>query len=140
MERREWAKTLKKQQRDEMKACIEEAIHNMRENKVTITKTSLAEELGVTRQALNAEYIKEYLQNFAEFNPALEIAAPSHEIEALKNEVAAMQSKIKDLSAKNKQLKSDLVLAKQQLKESKDQYEHLLGEYQVRVGDKVVYF
>ena len=139
MERREWAKALKKQQRADMVARIKEAILDMRANKVTITKTSLAEELGVTRQALNAEYIKEYLQNFVEFNPALEIAAPSQEIECLKNEVAAMQAKIKDLREKNKQLKSDLVLVKQQLEDSKEQYEYLLGEYQVRVGEKITH-
>ncbi len=140
MERREWAKTLKKQQRDETKKRIKEAIFDMRANKITITKTSLAEELGLTRQALNAEYIKEYLQNFVEFNPALENVSPSREIESLKNEVDALQFKIKDLSTKNKNLKRDLALTNQQLKDAQKQYEYLLGQYQVEVGNKIIHF
>ena len=80
MERREWAKTLKKQQRNDTKARIKEAILDMRANKVTITKTSLAEELGLSRQAMNADYIKEFLQSFVEFNPDLENVAPSQEM------------------------------------------------------------
>lgn len=140
MERREWAKTLKKQQRNDTKARIKEAILDMRANKVTITKTSLAEELGLSRQAMNADYIKEYLQSFVEFNPDLENVAPSQEIEYLKNEAAALRAKIKDLTAKNKQLKNDLALTKQQLNDTEKQYEYLLGQYQVEVGDKIIHF
>ena len=140
MERREWAKTLKKQQRNDTKARIKEAILDMRANKVTITKTSLAEELGLSRQAMNADYIKEFLQSFMEFNPDLENVAPSQEIEYLKNEAAALRAKIKDLTAKNKQLKNDLALTKQQLKDTEKQYEYLLGQYQVEVGDKIIHF
>ncbi|MBP3210368.1 MAG: hypothetical protein J6M64_10775 [Oscillospiraceae bacterium] len=140
MERREWAKTLKKQQRNDTKARIKEAILDMRANKVTITKTSLAEELGLSRQAMNADYIKEFLQSFVEFNPDLENVAPSQEIEYLKNEAAALRAKIKDLTAKNKQLKNDLALTKQQLNDTEKQYEYLLGQYQVEVGDKIIHF
>ena len=140
MERREWAKTLKKQQRNDTKARIKEAILDMRANKVTITKTSLAEELGLSRQAMNADYIKEFLQSFMEFNPDLENVAPSQEIEYLKNEAAALRAKIKDLTAKNKQLKNDLALTKQQLNDTEKQYEYLLGQYQVEVGDKIIHF
>ena len=140
MERREWAKTLKKQQRNDTKARIKEAILDMRANKVTITKTSLAEELGLSRQAMNADYIKEFLQSFVEFNPDLENVAPSQEIEYLKNEAAALRAKIKDLTAKNKQLKNDLALTKQQLNGIEKQYEYLLGQYQVEVGDKIIHF
>ena len=140
MERREWAKTLKKQQRNDTKARIKEAILDMRANKVTITKTSLAEELGLSRQAMNADYIKEFLQSFVEFNPDLENVVPSQEIEYLKNEAAALRAKIKDLTAKNKQLKNDLALTKQQLNDTEKQYEYLLGQYQVEVGDKIIHF
>ena len=140
MERREWAKTLKKQQRNDTKARIKEAILDMRANKVTITKTSLAEELGLSRQAMNADYIKEFLQSFMEFTPDLENVAPSQEIEYLKNEAAALRAKIKDLTAKNKQLKNDLALTKQQLNDTEKQYEYLLGQYQVEVGDKIIHF
>ena len=140
MERREWAKTLKKQQRNDTKARIKEAILDMRANKVTITKTSLAEELGLSRQAMNADYIKEFLQSFVEFNPDLENVAPSQEIEYLKNEAAALRAKIKYLTAKNKQLKNDLALTKQQLNDTEKQYEYLLGQYQVEVGDKIIHF
>ena len=140
MERREWAKTLKKQQRNDTKARIKEAILDMRTNKVTITKTSLAEELGLSRQAMNADYIKEFLQSFVEFNPDLENVVPSQEIEYLKNEAAALRAKIKDLTAKNKQLKNDLALTKQQLNDTEKQYEYLLGQYQVEVGDKIIHF
>ncbi|MBQ6317565.1 MAG: hypothetical protein IJI13_08570 [Oscillospiraceae bacterium] len=112
----------------------------MRANKVTITKTSLAEELGMSKQAMNADYIKEFLQSFVEFNPNLENVAPSQEIEYLKNEAATLRAKIKDLTAKNKQLKNDLALTKQQLNDIEKQYEYLLGQYQVEVGDKIIHF
>ena len=85
-------------------------------------------------------YIKEFLQNFVEFNPNLENVAPSQEIECLKNEAVAYQAKIKDLTAKNKQLKRDLALTKQQLKDAQKQYEYLLGQYQVEVGNKIIHF
>ena len=140
MERREWAKTHKKQQRDNTKARIKDAILDMHANKVTITKTFLAEELGVSRQAMNADYIKEFLQSFVEFNQNLENAAPSQEIENLKNEAAALRAKIKDLTVKNKQLKNDLALTKQQLNDIEKQYKYLLGQYQVEVGDKNIHF
>ena len=140
MERREWVKTHKKQQRDNTKARIKDAILDMHANKVTITKTFLAEELGVSRQAMNADYIKEFLQSFVEFNQNLENAAPSQEIENLKNEAAALRAKIKDLTAKNKQLKNDLALTKQQLNDIEKQYEYLLGQYPVEVGDKIIHF
>lgn len=89
---------------------------------------------------MNADYIKEFLQSFVEFNPDLENVVPSQEIEYLKNEAAALRAKIKDLTAKNKQLKNDLALTKQQLNDIEKQYEYLLGQYQVEVGDKIIHF
>lgn len=140
MDRHEWAKKLKQQQRDDMRAQIKEAILYMRANRITITKTSLAEEIGVSRQALNSEYVKEYLCNFDEFNPDLQVVVSSHEFDSLKNENSALKAEKKGLKQTIKQLKNELASTKQQLKESNEKYEYLLGRYQVDVGDKIIHF
>lgn len=140
MDRHEWAKKLKQQQRDDMRNQIKEAILYMRANKITITKTSLAEEIGVSRQALNSEYVKEYLCNFAEFNPDSQVVISSQEFDSLKNENSALKAEKKDLKQTIKQLKNELASTKRQLKESSEKYELLLGRYQADVGNKIIHF
>lgn len=93
-----------------MKAQIKEAILYMRANKITITKSSLAEEIGVSRQALNSDYVKEYLCNFLEFNRDLQTEVSSEAFESLKNENAALKSEKRELQEKNRQLKTKLAL------------------------------
>lgn len=79
-------------------------------------ETSLAEELGMTRQALNAEYIKSYLYNYAEFNPDLVVAAPSVRIEERNNEIASLKSANKELALKYKASKFEVKSLRAELK------------------------
>ena len=140
MDRHEWVKKHNQQRRIEMKAQIKEAILYMRANKITITKSSLAEEIGVSRQALNSDYVKEYLCNFLEFNRDLQTEVSSEAFESLKNENAALKSEKRELQGKNRQLKTKLALVEKQLGEANERYEYLLGQYQVDVGNKVIQF
>lgn len=140
MDRREWVKKHNQQRRIEMRAQIKEAILYMRANKITITKSSLAEEIGVSRQALNSDYVKEYLCNFSEFNRDLQTEVSSEAFESLKNENAALKSEKRELQEKNRQLKTKLALVEKQLAEANKRYEYLLGQYQLDVGNKVIQF
>ena len=125
---------------EKMKSRIVEAILYMRENHITITKTSLAEELQTSRQALNAPYLKEYLNSFPEFNPDLQMIVPTREMDILKNDNDVLRAKIKAVTQKNRQLKNELSAAKQEAKEAREKYEYLLGQYQVEVGNKIIHF
>ena len=140
MERREWVNQLNQQRQEKMKSRILEAILYMRENNITITKTSLAEELQTSRQALNAPYLKEYLNSFPEFNPDLQMIVPTQEMDILRNDNDVLRAKIKAVTQKNRQLKNELSAAKQEAKEAREKYEYLLGQYQVEVGNKIIHF
>ena len=107
---------------------------------ITITKTSLAEELPTSRQALNALYLKEYLNSFPEFNPDLQTIVPTREMDILRNDNDVLRAKIKAVTQKNRQLKNELSAAKQEAKVARDKYEYLLGQYQVEVGNKIIHF
>ena len=56
-------KVLKEQQRIEMRKRITAEIGEMRSQKITIAKKSLAEALGITERYLYTPYIREFLLN-----------------------------------------------------------------------------
>ena len=130
----------KAKQREEMRARIASEISEMRSQQITITKTSLAEALGVSRQALNAPYIKEILLNFIEFNPSLKVENPSEALESAENEIAELKARLKATAKENKSFKTEIKLLRLQLNESEDRYQHLLGRYQMDIGNKIIHF
>ena len=141
MRRGESLKKLHKEQRETLVKRIDEAIHDMRANQITINKTTLAEELGITRRALYADYIKIALMRYPEFNPALSEKTETNEnIQSLLNEIASLKAENKKLSEKNRVLRLECKAVKSELKDAKERYEHLLGKYQIEVGAKIVHF
>ena len=111
----------------------------MRVNKTTITLSSLAEELGVSRRSLYADYIQCFLKNYREFNPGVSEEPSSEAVAELKNTISSL-NRLKDANRKNKELKLELSVIKNRLQESEEQYAYLLGRYQEDVGNKIIHF
>ena len=133
-------KAMQEQQRQEMRVRIEEAIQSMRAEKTTITITTLAEELGVSRQSLYAEYIQRFLKNYREFNQSLPDILDIETISELEKNLLAARSELKEEKKKTKALRLEITVLKQQLQDANKQYEYLLGQYQVDVGNKIIHF
>lgn len=133
-------KALQEQQRQEMRTRIDEAIQSMRAERTTITITTLAEELGVSRQSLYAEYIQRFLKTFREFNPSLPEIMPLEAISELEKNLSAARSELKEEKKKTKALQLEIAVLKQRLQDANEQYEYLLGKYQVDVGNKIIHF
>lgn len=133
-------KAMQEQQRQEMRVRIEEAIQSMRAERTTITITTLAEELGVSRQSLYAEYIQRFLKNYREFNQSLPDIPDIETISELEKNLLAARSKLKEEKKKTKALRLEITVLKQQLQDANKQYEYLLGQYQVDVGNKIIHF
>ena len=140
MERPEGLKLFQERQRSEMRTRIDEAIKIMRVNKTTITLSSLAEELGVSRRSLYADYIQCFLKNYREFNPGVSEEPSSEVVAELKNTISSLNNRLKDANRKNKELKLELSVIKNRLQESEEQYAYLLGRYQEDVGNKIIHF
>ncbi len=133
-------KAIQEQQRQETRIRIDEAIQSMRKQKVTITITTLAEELGVSRQSLYAEYIQRFLKNYREFNSSL-FDIPTPEVfSELENNLSESRNGLKAEKKKTKELKLEIAVLKQKLQEAEERYEYLLGQYQKDVGDKIIHF
>lgn len=133
-------KAIQEQQRQEMRVRIEEAIQSMRAERTTITITTLAEELGVSRQSLYAEYIQRFLKNYREFNQSLPDIPDIETISELEKNLLVARSKLKEEKKKTKALRLEITVLKQQLQDANKQYEYLLGQYQVDVGNKIIHF
>ena len=133
-------KAMQEQQRQEMRVRIEEAIQSMRAERTTITITTLAEELGVSRQSLYAEYIQRFLKNYREFNQSLPDIPDIETISELEKNLLVARSKLKEEKKKTKALRLEITVLKQQLQDANKQYEYLLGQYQVDVGNKIIHF
>ena len=127
--------------REKRLAEIKEAIEGMRERHETINYSTLAEEIGVNRRSLYADYIRAYLKtNFKEFNPAWseEVSEKDAIIEAasnyqkVKSQLAAEKTKSKALAAENRALKLKLSTLE-------EEYERLLARYQEEVGQKIIH-
>ena len=127
--------------REKRLAEIKEAIEGMRERHETINYSTLAEELGLTRQALYADYISDYLKiNFKEFNPAWSqevrekeaAIADAAEYKKMKKQLTSEKTRSKTLAAENKSLKLQLAALE-------EEYERLLARYQEEVGQKIIH-
>ncbi len=132
----------KDKQRQDRLAQIDEAILILREAGVKITLASLAEEMGVHVQTMYKPFIREYLQNFPEFNHNLEPVSidPGLELESLKKQFIQLTEKQKGLQKKNVEQKNEIEKLKGRYKELEDKYRHLLGAYQQEVAAKHIAF
>lgn len=126
-------------QREAMYARIDETMQSMREQQITITKKALAEELNVQEKTLYSPYIKEYLLNFVEFNPALqEEKLDKANSETLKQECDLLKLKNRELTVKNKELTAELKKEKDKNVALNQKYELILGKYQAKEGAKII--
>ena len=140
MEQHSGLRRYQEQIKDETRARIDEAIQSMRAERITITVTSLAEETGLSRRTLYADYVQSYLKNFREFNPAISDEPNPERITELENNLKACKDALKKREKDNRELKLENAVLKQRLHEADERYEHLLGQYQVDVGNKIIHF
>jgi len=95
-----------------MLTAIDEAIQNMRDAKVTITKKALAEELGVSERAMYADYISNHLFQYVEFNPNLPKQNSFASSDLIK-ECQKLRLQNREYKVKVKELSSELEKSKQ---------------------------
>lgn len=133
------------QHQQEMRAAmcarIDEAIAHMREEKATITKKALAEELGVQEKTMYSAYVKQHLLTIKEFNPALQEAFDNvPDVEEIEAERNALKLRNRELTARVKELTQVLKEANENRKILEQRYERVFGLYQEAVGSKIVPF
>ena len=126
--------------KDKTRARIDEAIQSMRAERITITITSLAEETGLSRRTLYADYVQSFLKNYREFNPAISKEPAPERVAELENNLKACKDTLKKREKDIRELKLENAVLKQRLHEADERYEHLLGQYQVEVGNKIIHF
>lgn len=121
---------------------IENTLQEMYQKHLPITKQSLADEAGLSRQALYAPYIKAYLA----INPIFNLSV-SEIAESSPPTVEQLQIELEKQKQKNLSLQKELNKTKKLLQESKQSYvelnrEHqkLLGRYQTDIGRKIIHF
>lgn len=140
MDRLSGIKKLQEDHRQEMRIRIDTAILSMRAEKTTITITTLAEELGVSRRALYAEYVQSFLKNYREFNPDVSEELTAERVTELENALAACKGMLKRKDNTIKELRLENSILKQSLHESEERYKYVLGHYQEDVGNKIIHF
>ena len=126
--------------KEDTRIRIDKAIQAMRAEKVTITISSLAEETGLSRRTMYADYVQSFLKNYREFNPGVSEEPSPEVVTELKNMISSLNNRIKEADRKNKALKLEISVLKNRLQESEEQYAYLLGRYQEEVGNKIIHF
>ena len=126
--------------KEDTRIRIDKAIQAMRAEKVTITISSLAEETGLSRRTMYADYVQSFLKNYREFNPGVSEEPSPEVVTELKNMISNLNNRIKEADRKNKALKLEISVLKNRLQESEEQYAYLLGRYQEDVGNKIIHF
>lgn len=126
--------------KEDTRIRIDKAIQAMRAEKATITISSLAEETGLSRRTMYADYVQSFLKNYREFNPLVSQEPDPEAVLELKNTISALNAKLKESSRKNRELKLENAVLKESLRESEERYAYLLGRYQEDVGNKIIQF
>ena len=140
MEQRSGLKCYHEGIKEDTRIRIDKAIQTMRAEKVTITISSLAEEMGLSRRTMYADYVQSFLKNYREFNPLVSQEPDPEAVLELKNTISALNAKLKESSRKNRELKLENAVLKESLRESEERYAYLLGRYQEDVGNKIIQF
>lgn len=128
-------------QRESTLRLIEQTILEMQKKRLPMSKQSLADEAGLSRQALYAPYIRDYLDSHPAFssnstdpdNRPPTIAYLQIENEKQKQKLLSLQEELR----KTKKL---LQMSKQSYAELNREYQKLLGRYQTDVGRKFIQF
>lgn len=128
-----------KRERERMLDQIDEAITFMRDNRLTINKKTLAEELGVCERTIYRDYIKNHLCKYEEFNPDLARPSNSANDELLRSKLAVLKAKNTDLSRKLKESEYALKELREKNAQLNQRYQRLLGVYQESFGNQITY-
>ncbi|WP_418846575.1 hypothetical protein [Phocaeicola sp.] len=128
-------------QRQATLRLLEQTIQEMQQKHLPITKTSVADEAGVSRQSLYAPYIKDFLDGHPAFQTNLAKADKSPPtIAYLQIENEKQKQKLLSLQEELRKTKKLLQMSKQSYAELNREYQKLLGRYQTDVGQKFIHF
>lgn len=128
-------------QRESTLRLLDQTIQEMQQKHLPITKTSVADEAGVSRQSLYAPYIKNFLDGHPAFNPNLAKTNDSPQtIAHLQIENEKQKQKLLSLQEELRKTKKLLQMSKQSYTELNREYKKLLGRYQTDVGKKTIHF
>lgn len=122
---------------------IDAALQSLDTKHLPITKASIADEIGCSRQALQKKYITDYLKYHPLYNSHKVQSANSESNQNtsfLKIELEKEKQKRRELEAKVKKLAKKNEEQKVALRELTREHQKLLGRYQEDVGRKFIHY
>lgn len=132
--------SFQEEQCKQMLKNIDDCISYMEKHNLRICMSALADEMGVSRQALYANYVKLHLKEYKYFNKDLardddicaeDITQIAHERDRYKDINANLKEQIRKIKSELQQQKNENTIL--QMK-----YQRLLGDYQQNVSSKVI--
>ena len=121
---------------------IDAALQSLYLKHLPITKAAIATEIGCSRQALQKEYITEYLEQhpiYSKRKGSLSDVEANHSVSFLQIELEKERQKRRKLETKLKQMAKQSDEQRNLLRELNKKYQKLLGRYQEDVGRKFIH-
>lgn len=119
---------------------VDDAIAYLRTKGLQITKTSVADEAGISRKTLYLDYVKIYLMAFPEFNASKENPEKNRTNEEYALEISYIKQTISNTKNANRKLRIENTELRQKNIQLNEKYKRLLGAYQNEVGNKLLRF
>ena len=111
---------------------IHQAVLYLRSVGMKVTRKAIANEVGISSSAMRAQYIKDYLLRYVEFNPALaEDENDKGSKEKYERDIKILNDEISNLKYRVKQLKADNTEIRGKYNELVLKYKRVLGTYQL---------
>lgn len=126
------------EKRKEMQENVEVAIFHLRELGISVTKRSIAQEVGCHENSLRKPYMKAFLSTFKEFQPKKKkIIDQSMTLEEAMKRIAFLEDALEHTRHNNRTLKEDSTQLRKERDDYEEKYRKLLGQYQIDVGKKI---
>lgn len=138
-------KTYQENAKTETLKNLDAALKEMQEKHLKITASSLAEEVGMTRQSMYTPYIKDFLNKHPIYSQRNKIHisdedAAKEEVEELKAEIERLNSALRACKNKLNKTQAENVVLHNKVFELSDEYSKLLGRYQTDISKKIIKF
>ncbi|MBM6899604.1 hypothetical protein H6B10_07750 [Gemmiger formicilis] len=130
------------QKRNQTLIKIDAALQSLHTKHLPITKASIADEIGCSRQALQKDYITKYLREHPLYNANIsqkENFENSQDSIFLQIELEKEQQKRRVADAKIKKLLKQNTELQDALRDMTRKYQKLLGRYQADMGRKFIH-
>lgn len=124
---------------------IDCAIHDLHEKRLPINVSAIADEAGLSRQAMYASYIKDFLENHPLFpgksSPEQDtIQSLEAKINQLTKQIERLEKQKEILAKGKKELKAENDKLHDRLSDLSRKYKLLLGKYQTDMEQKIIRF